>query len=883
MAVQEQTPYIEYTANGATTSFALGFFCENQDHLIVLVDDIEPVVGTWSLGNGAVVFNTAPENGKKIILQRNTPFSRTTDYQSYNNSFRPPAVNNDFDRLWLKLQELGVADWLMKLYIDRLHGEQKTYIDQKDNELQAYLMEEIRKQGVALDQLDDYYNYLMQRLTQIAVDKGWEARFVVDASGKTQQQINDASATKFGRLRDTYDLMTASQIQDVKNGVPSFDASGIIQSLIIGSNENTITIKSGVYFIGSTGIQLTGVKDKRIIFEKGAILKWHPLATFSSNAYMLNLTGCENITLDSPVLRGANDPSIWVKTEKVILAGLVDKQIGIFQRNCKNIKLNSPDIQNFQFGIYTLSSGSNKSSRIEITNGYLTGNYCGIVWESYLIDGITSCDILNTRSNNNWKWGMWMEAGDLSKDSRYIRNIKMIGGSLSGQVEEHGCYVQGEDHLFSGVDIENNNTAGLRMYSCARLRVVGNKFTGNGFNANGIGYLGGAVLLGTDTGGSAEPIRSNNVVFSDNVSTGNRYTFINYKLDNSITIANNVCTGNGTADGLTDGDIVFRSNQNSKISNNIIRDSLCATGILVRDQGNSLSKNIDVNNNMVIGQKGVGIKYLWMASETDSELVRITGNTVKGATSHGIHIETLTRQTRGIDVVGNNVSYCGGVGIKHYVAATASIEHLRCSENTVTFCTGYGIEYGGVSGGLVFALYNKNNHVQRNNSNGIQISQPLSGGATYGTNQLVASGMRRTVTFSLKDVAVAASGEVQLKLDGIAPFNSLPVAVRVKSIEFYSSKGITGGSISASVRTYTGVGTGVNILSAGLTPVINAGQQNKSIMNAMNSGSDRIQISTKHYVGVDFNNTVVNGGGNIDLLCVLVLDYSDDWRFEVEL
>lgn len=84
MAVSEQTPYIEYTANGTATSFALEFDCDNRDHLIVLVDDVEPVVGAWSLSNGAVVFNTAPESGKKITLQRNTPFSRTTDYQSYN-------------------------------------------------------------------------------------------------------------------------------------------------------------------------------------------------------------------------------------------------------------------------------------------------------------------------------------------------------------------------------------------------------------------------------------------------------------------------------------------------------------------------------------------------------------------------------------------------------------------------------------------------------------------------------------------------------------------------------------------------------------------------------------------------------------------------------
>ncbi|QKU21843.1 hypothetical protein [Acinetobacter lwoffii] len=180
MAVPEQTPYIEHTGNGITTSFALKFQCESKDHLIVLIDDIEPPIETWSLSGGNVVFTTAPAAGKKITLQRNTPFSRTTDYQSYNNSFRPPAVNKDFDWIWLKLQELGVANWLMKQYVDK-----------KDDELRAYLMEEIRKQGVALDQLDEYYNYLMQRLAEIAVSGGWDASFVVDASGATQQVVND--------------------------------------------------------------------------------------------------------------------------------------------------------------------------------------------------------------------------------------------------------------------------------------------------------------------------------------------------------------------------------------------------------------------------------------------------------------------------------------------------------------------------------------------------------------------------------------------------------------------------------------------------------------------------------------------------------------------
>lgn len=191
MAVSEQTPYIEYEANGVTKSFALEFDCSDKNHLIVMIDDFEPAVDTWSLSDGAVVFSIAPELNKKISIKRNTPFRRDSDFQSYDNSFRPKPVNENFDWIWWKLQELGVADWILGARIDAL----KNYVDRKDDELKAYLMEEIRKQGVALDQLDEYYNYLMQRLAQIAVDKGWDASFVVDGD-MNQKQINDSVRSK---------------------------------------------------------------------------------------------------------------------------------------------------------------------------------------------------------------------------------------------------------------------------------------------------------------------------------------------------------------------------------------------------------------------------------------------------------------------------------------------------------------------------------------------------------------------------------------------------------------------------------------------------------------------------------------------------------------
>ncbi|WP_180182911.1 hypothetical protein [Acinetobacter sp. YH01020] len=244
MAVQPQTPFKEYTANGTTTVFPLDFDCENKDHLIVMIDDAETDNSTWSLNNKQVTFNAAPENGKKITLQRNTPYRRDRNYQAYDNSFRPDLVNKDFDWIWWKLQELGVANWLMKQYVDK-----------KDDELKAFLLEEIRKQGVALDQLDEYYNYLMQRLAQIAVDKGWDASFVVDASGKTQQEINNFQKERFIFLEDFGAVEGGDNTTAFKNALLKAKELG---GGVVTTNIKNHSITGQVIYFDDTIIDLRG-------------------------------------------------------------------------------------------------------------------------------------------------------------------------------------------------------------------------------------------------------------------------------------------------------------------------------------------------------------------------------------------------------------------------------------------------------------------------------------------------------------------------------------------------------------------------------------------------------------------------------------------------
>lgn len=328
MAVQEQTPLQEYTANGITKQFDLEFDCESADHLIVSIDDLEVLHTDWYLSGNAIMFHVAPANGKQVKIQRNTPFNRLADYQSYNNSFRPPAINKDFDRIWWKLQELGVADWILSNRISAL----KAYVDDRDDELRAYLLEEIRKQGVALDQLDEYYNYLMQRLAQIAVDKGWDASFVVDESGKTQQEINGLLIDPMtkegvmgdGQFRPITDLWTAgtasyrfasraaaevylgfnitSELVDV--GLNSSVDTAYLQKYIIAASSKfistgeptTLKLKSSATYI-ITGLQLYPgvnlISDGQTEFKKRpalditseAILKWWRIATCKGSAF----------------------------------------------------------------------------------------------------------------------------------------------------------------------------------------------------------------------------------------------------------------------------------------------------------------------------------------------------------------------------------------------------------------------------------------------------------------------------------------------------------------------------------------------------------------------------------------------------------------------
>lgn len=203
MAVQPQTPYKEFIANGVSKEFPLDFDVVKKDHLIVLINDDDAPVGSWILDaeNDSIIFLNPPEENTKIRVRRDTPLARTTDYQAYNASFNPPSVNIDFDNIWLKLQEMGVLNWMVENNVKDLND----YVDSLNDETKAIFLEMINNQGVSLNQLDQYVEGLYSKLANVAVDKGWFAEFIADGN-ENQKQINDRSKQYVETISDLFQL-----------------------------------------------------------------------------------------------------------------------------------------------------------------------------------------------------------------------------------------------------------------------------------------------------------------------------------------------------------------------------------------------------------------------------------------------------------------------------------------------------------------------------------------------------------------------------------------------------------------------------------------------------------------------------------------------------
>ncbi|WP_284459627.1 hypothetical protein [Cupriavidus campinensis] len=129
MSVPDQPTIFPYTGNGVTTTFPYGCYLLSADDLVVTVNGAQvtsgfTINGVGSQTGGAVIFSTAPADGVPVVLYRDVAVERQTDYQR-NGDLRAGTLNNDFDRLWMALQDFLRNKILSLRYptVENLDGE----------------------------------------------------------------------------------------------------------------------------------------------------------------------------------------------------------------------------------------------------------------------------------------------------------------------------------------------------------------------------------------------------------------------------------------------------------------------------------------------------------------------------------------------------------------------------------------------------------------------------------------------------------------------------------------------------------------------------------------------------------------------------------------
>lgn len=259
MSVPEQIPESNYVGNGTTTTFAANFDYASDSDVYVTVNGIAPEIGQATFANGVFTFATAPASGALVRVYRSTPIERDTEYDNHDNVFQPNVVNIDFDRIWFVLQEhllsLGITNQrITKEISDRIQADLDLTFDyiQRDESLKQYVDQTIG----ALTDAPDFSGIL--------------ASYVKDASGKSQQTINNENSLAISQKAPI------SLVDDVAQKAPISLVAEVNDKAPL-SIVDTVNLKANQSYVDTA---LAG-------FQNGAIKTYPTLA--AANADIANI------------------------------------------------------------------------------------------------------------------------------------------------------------------------------------------------------------------------------------------------------------------------------------------------------------------------------------------------------------------------------------------------------------------------------------------------------------------------------------------------------------------------------------------------------------------------------------------------------------------
>ncbi len=262
MTVENTNPIQHFTANGISKVYSFNFLVEGKDNLVVSANEVtvDPSEYSYIEATRSIEFNTVPTVGTEITVERKTALTRSINYQTYDNSFRPETLNYDFDRIWRVLQEKGIESaktlsGLIKILeqlsdadrkiVEALIEQTRTNIAEDVDNVELIIAEAKQRKeqdklynvlqqiqnGSLGNELKNYFNTVVATQTPHVFD-GIDTNLIFEGD-ESQKQINEKQKFLNDINKDNNDLnvlsyFTKAELAEWKKTPDSFDASDAI-------------------------------------------------------------------------------------------------------------------------------------------------------------------------------------------------------------------------------------------------------------------------------------------------------------------------------------------------------------------------------------------------------------------------------------------------------------------------------------------------------------------------------------------------------------------------------------------------------------------------------------------------------------------------------
>ena len=699
MTVLDNTPRDQYTATGGQVAFSYTFEIAAEGDIAVLQNGVllslgtgageYAVTGVGSDTGGVVTLVTGATAGDIITLYRDMALERLTSYTN-GGDFLAADVNNDYDRLWLALQQntgtsnralvapntdptninMTIPDKATRL------GKYLKFNDTTGNPEAGSIAGAFTAAGM------NHYNFTGDGTTvnfTLGMDPGGENNTQVYIDGVYQQKdgynvsgavvqfsvappnlstievmvievlpvgATTASQVSFTQAGSTYGrnvqlkLQESVSVQDfgaVGDGVTD-DTAAINAAFAVGGK---IYFPSGTYLCSTITLASS---DTHIFGSKKSVIKLKN----SVNVDLLDLSNFDNITISDLTFDG-NKANQTVDVNAVCIRG----------NGCSNVILQNCTVKN------SALTGANiiNSDGIKIVNNLFTD--CGTK------NSVNSGDAMYLAFNTN----DYVSGNTVVNPARIGIIIKGSAGPTATNGTVIGNYVinSGENGIgtedgnariliVNNVVVDSGDNAFASTKAGIAVGEVGEKVTVSGNIIHNSGSYGIEVTHGAD-----ETIVSNNSI----TSSGAMGIFAT-AVDGSGGLDNLVITGNNITTTVTDGIFISAAltnpliaanlNTNISILSNVVRgaarDSIVCSAML----------DFNVSNNTIhTTTTASGIRVI------NSEEGSVSDNYITEVASRGVYLQGAAINCNNVAVKNNTIIDAGTWGVFLIASDNASV------------------------------------------------------------------------------------------------------------------------------------------------------------------------------------------------------------------